>query len=82
LLRRKTRADLWICGQRKSVAHIPTGPTAEAAGNLNLMKMKKDHQGRSLTRAWHRGRPLTTSSPDDAIFARFLKAIHTVTLLL
>jgi len=41
LLRRKTRASLWICGQHKSVAHIPTGPTAEATASFNVMKMKK-----------------------------------------
>ena len=29
------RASLWICGQHKSVAHKPTGPTA-TADNLNV----------------------------------------------
>jgi hypothetical protein len=32
---RATREGLWICGQRKSVAHIPTGPT-EAAARFNF----------------------------------------------
>jgi len=26
--RRRVRARLWVCGQRKSVAHIPTGATS------------------------------------------------------
>ena len=37
----KTRAGLWICGQRKSVAHIPTGSTAEATASFNLIKMNR-----------------------------------------
>jgi hypothetical protein len=32
------RASLWICGQHKSVAHKPTGPTA-AADNLNNLEI-------------------------------------------
>jgi hypothetical protein len=31
-------ASLWICGQHKSVAHKPTGPTA-TADNLNDLKI-------------------------------------------
>ena len=31
-------ASLWICGQHKSVAHNPTGPTA-AADNLNDLEI-------------------------------------------
>ena len=27
-------ADLWACGQRKGVAHMPTGPTAAAKSSL------------------------------------------------
>ena len=33
------RASLWICGQHKSVAHKPTGPTA-AADNLNDLEIR------------------------------------------
>jgi len=34
----RARASLWICGQHKSVAHKPTGPTA-AADNLNNLEI-------------------------------------------
>jgi hypothetical protein len=33
-------ASLWICGQHKSVAHKPTGPTA-TADNLNELKISR-----------------------------------------
>jgi hypothetical protein len=39
LLDRAARTSLWICGQRKSVAHRPTG--AETAARFNLMNMKR-----------------------------------------
>jgi predicted Fe-S protein YdhL (DUF1289 family) len=37
-LQSSARASLWICGQHKSVAHKPTGPTA-AADNLNNLEI-------------------------------------------
>ena len=36
---RASRGGLWICGQRKGVAHIPTGPTTIAT-SFNLMNSK------------------------------------------
>ena len=36
---RATRDGLWVCGQRKGVAHIPTGPTTTAT-SFNLMNSK------------------------------------------
>jgi hypothetical protein len=36
---RPTRDGLWACGQRKSVAHMPTGPTTTAT-SFNLMNAK------------------------------------------
>ena len=41
---RATREGLWICGQRKSVAHISTGPT-EAAARFNPMIRKAGPHG-------------------------------------
>jgi hypothetical protein len=37
---RAMRDGLWICGQRKRVAHKPTGPKA-AAATFNLMMKKR-----------------------------------------
>src|SRR6516165_7287526 len=39
----QTHGGLWICGQRKGVAHISTGPTA-AASTFNLMNSKSVSQ--------------------------------------
>src|SRR5712671_4988477 len=43
------RAGLWICGQRKGVAHIPTGQTAEAARFNSMVLKKEPHGPRRLT---------------------------------
>ena len=38
---RATRDGLWICGQRKGVAHISTAPAAAARFNLMIMKKSR-----------------------------------------
>ena len=43
------RAGLWGCGQRKGVAHIPTGQTAEAARFNSMVLKKEPHGPRRLT---------------------------------
>jgi hypothetical protein len=61
---RGRQRSLWICGQRKSVAHIPTGQPAAA-------RIKLEGSGREGLR------PAATSR--SAIFARILTAIHSST---
>ena len=68
-------ASLWICGQHKSVAHKPTGPTA-TADNLNELESVVPGQRpgppqRQPSR--RRGLGATTSS---AVYTRVLIAIH------
>jgi hypothetical protein len=70
------RASLWICGQHKSVAHKPTGPTTAATFNLTwepIGIIGRACASRPLTR-----RSDATASPQRcAIFVRVLTAVHT-----
>lgn len=68
-------ASLWICGQHKSVAHNPTGPTA-AADNLNDLEISASGQrpgppSKAALKATRHGRYYPS-----AIFTRVRTAVH------
>jgi hypothetical protein len=67
---------LWTCGQRKSVAHKPTGP--KAAASFNLVNGKRGPLGHHYQKSTGLSPPSTASfQTQAAIFARFLTTIHT-----
>jgi hypothetical protein len=69
---RATRDGLWICGQRKGVAHIPTGPTTTAT-SFNLMNSKNGQTARKvLSQHGYRGGQQTIAPS----FTRILTTIH------
>ena len=69
-------ASLWICGQHKSVAHNPTGPTA-AADNLNDLEISsvRATPGSPPQRQPSR-RPGMGATTPSAIFTRVRTAVH------
>jgi hypothetical protein len=70
-------ASLWICGQHKSVAHNPTGPTA-AADNLNDLEISSvratpgSPPSKAALKVTRHGRYYPS-----AIFTRVRTAVHT-----
>jgi hypothetical protein len=72
----RREGSLWICGQRKGVAHIPTGPANRSQRQINLFRSSSPQP-----RAGH-------SQPDaaptvisrSAIFARIQTAIYTISV--
>jgi hypothetical protein len=78
----QARASLWICGQHKSVAHKPTGPTA-ATDNLNnpeisSVRTTTGSSSEAALNAIRHGLP----RPLSAVYARVLIAVHKGLLLL
>jgi len=72
----QARASLWICGQHKSVAHKPTGPTA-ATDNLNnpeisSVRTTTGSSSEAALNAIRHGLP----RPLSAVYARVLIAVH------
>jgi hypothetical protein len=53
---RATRDGLWICGQRKGVAHRPTGPTTTTT-SFNLMFERRLNGPKGSKPTWLQGRP-------------------------
>ena len=70
---RTTRDGLWICGQRKGVAHIPTGPTTTAT-SFNLINLKNSQPDRKVL-SQHGDRDGQQTRYTS--FTRVLKTIHT-----
>src|SRR6516162_6149887 len=69
---RTTRDGLWICGQRKGVAHIPTGPTTTAT-SFNLINLKNSQPDRKVL-SQHGDRDGQQTRYTS--FTRVLKTIH------
>ena len=66
------RTSLWICGQHKSVAHKPTGPTA-ATDNLNNLEISSVR----TTRGSPSAAVLRAAMTSYTNYARVLTAVHT-----
>src|SRR6516225_2317763 len=71
---RTTRDGLWICGQRKGVAHIPTGPTTTAT-SFNLINLKNSQPDRKVL-SQHGDRDGQQTRYTS--FTRVLKTIHSL----
>ena len=71
-----TRASLWICGQHKSVAHKPTGPTA-ATDNLNNLEISSVRTTPGSLQRQPSRRPGMGATTSSAVYTRVLIAVHT-----
>jgi hypothetical protein len=70
------RANLWICGQHKRVAHKPTATTA-ATDNLNILEISSVRTTPGSPQRQPSRRSAMGPTTSSAIYTRVLTAVHT-----